>query len=266
MSDGPLHFTMRELQRNFFAPRFWVMIIATSLLLGLIGPFGTYDSLPLPGRFAYWTAIVLATYFASGATVFLLVRLVWPRSNRHTLHYMVAGAVSGVPIAAVVSVINAAVFGTGPGKGIAFLPLLGYSAVIGAVVSTLIAVFTEQFERLAMASATPVDQALAKHPRIVERLPPGERGALSHMSMQDHYVEVRTARGGGLVLMRFADAIAETAGTTGLQIHRSHWVALDAVEKGMRCEGKLYLRLADGTELPVSRSFQPAVREAGLLP
>jgi DNA-binding LytR/AlgR family response regulator len=126
----------------------------------------------------------------------------------------------------------------------------------------LIAIFTSQYERAASAAVAP---AAPKRPRVVDRLPPAQRGQLTHMSMQDHYVDVRTDRGGGLVLMRFADAIAETDGTAGVQIHRSHWVASNAVEKAIRRDGKLVLKLTDGTELPVSRSFQPAVKEAGLL-
>ncbi len=81
--------------------------------------------------------------------------------------------------------------------------------------------------------------------------------------MQDHYVDVRTDKGGTLVLMRLADAIAETEGVAGLQIHRSHWVALEGIEKAVRRDGRLLLRMRDGTELPVSRTFAPAVREAG---
>ena len=265
MTDGPLHFTMRELERMFFAPRFWALIVGASVLLGLIGPFGTYDSLPLPGRFAYWTATVLATYFAGGATVFLLVELLWPGRTRNAWHYAAAGAVSGLPIAVVVWGINAAVFGTGPREGIAFLPLLGYCVVIAGLVSMLIAVFTSQYESAASAAATTGAPTAPVRPRILDRLPPAQRGQLTHMSMQDHYVDARTTRGGGLVLMRFADAVAETDGAEGLQIHRSHWVAKGVVEKAVRRDGKLFLKLADGTELPVSRSFQPAVKEAGLL-
>jgi hypothetical protein len=256
---------MRELQRMFFAPRFWALIVGASLLLGLTGPFGTYDSLPLPGRFAYWTATVLATYFAGGATVFLLVQSLWTEGTRQAWHYGAAGAVSGLPVATVVWGINAAVFGTGQGEGIAFLPLLGYCVVIAGLVSMLIAVFTSQYERAASAAATTVAPAAPERPRVVDRLPPAQRGQLTHMSMQDHYVDVRTDRGGGLVLMRFADAVAETDGADGMQIHRSHWVAREAVGNAVRRDGKLFLKLTDGTELPVSRSFQAAVKEAGLL-
>ena len=46
-----------------------------------------------------------------------------------------------------------------------------------------------------------------------------------------NYVEVWTERGTHLVLMRLSDAIRETAGENGLQIHRSHWVALGAVKR-----------------------------------
>ena len=74
MTDGPLHFTMRELQRLASAPRFWAAIAGTSVLLGLVGPFGTYEGLRLPARLAYWAATVIATYFVGVATVDFLVR------------------------------------------------------------------------------------------------------------------------------------------------------------------------------------------------
>ncbi|EBV3599940.1 LytTR family transcriptional regulator, partial [Salmonella enterica subsp. enterica serovar Virchow] len=90
------------------------------------------------------------------------------------------------------------------------------------------------------------------------------RGQLTHLSMQDHYVDVRTDNGGAMVLMRLSDAIAETRGVEGLQIHRSHWVALGAVQKAIRRGGRPYVIMKDGTELPVSRSYLDTVRSAGL--
>ena len=65
--------------------------------------------------------------------------------------------------------------------------------------------------------------------------------------------------------MRFADAIRETDGVNGLQIHRSHWVALDAVAGTHRHNGRLFLAMQDGTRLPVSRSRAEEVRGAGLV-
>ncbi|MEX0955251.1 MAG: LytTR family transcriptional regulator DNA-binding domain-containing protein [Rhizobiaceae bacterium] len=261
MTDGPLHFTMRELQRTFFAPRFWAAIAGASVLLGLIGPFGTFEAMALSGRLAYWATIAVSTYFIGGACVFLFVRAVSPGRMPGAAMFGLAGAIAGIPVALVVWGINAQVF-TGPGEGVGLLPLVAYTIAISAVVSALLAVFGRLYEQARSSGASAPEP---KRPRIADRLPPAQRGRLTHMSMQDHYVDVRTTKGGGLVLMRFADAVAETDGAAGLQIHRSHWVANDAVEKAVRRDGKLFLKLSDGTELPVSRSFQAAVKEAGLL-
>ncbi len=263
MADGPLHFTMRELQRYFFAPPFWAAIGGASVLLGLIGPFGTYDALALPGRLAYWAAIAVSTYFLGGACVFLFVRLISPDRMPGAVMFALAGAIAGIPVTLAVWGLNAIVFGVNPVHSIALMPLAAYTIVIAAIVSMLLAVFGRMFEE-AKGGEDAVTRE-TRRPGIIERLPPSQRGQLSHMSMQDHYVDVRTDKGGGLVLMRFADAVAESEGVDGLQIHRSHWVARDAVAEAVRRDGKLFLRLTDGTELPVSRSFQSAVKEAGLL-
>jgi DNA-binding LytR/AlgR family response regulator len=43
-------------------------------------------------------------------------------------------------------------------------------------------------------------------------------------------------------------------------VHRSHWVADDFVAKLNRADGRLSLSLADGTEIPVSRTYAANVR------
>lgn len=63
------------------------------------------------------------------------------------------------------------------------------------------------------------------------------------------------------MLLRFADAIREIGATAGLQVHRSHWVADAQVEKLKRDNGKLFVVTKDGSEIPVSRTFQSAARE-----
>ncbi len=95
---------------------------------------------------------------------------------------------------------------------------------------------------------------------------PQKRGALIALSAEDHYVRVTTTAGTELVLMRLADAMAEISQTQGLQVHRSHWVALDQVVKVIRIGGRGELTLSDGSTRPISRGFMPAVRAAGLLP
>lgn len=100
--------------------------------------------------------------------------------------------------------------------------------------------------------------------RFLERLPPRLRGAtVLAVEAEDHYLRVHTDRGSDLLLLRLADAVAELEGIEGAQVHRSWWVARDAVADVRRGDGRATLTLKDGAQVPVSRSFAPALRQAG---
>lgn len=100
--------------------------------------------------------------------------------------------------------------------------------------------------------------------RLLGRLPPARRGALIRLEVNDHYVKVVTESGSENLLMRLADAISETEGVDGLQVHRSHWVARDAITGLARERGKCVLVLQDGSQVPVSRSHAPRVQALAL--
>lgn len=260
MTESPLQSTKRELQQMAVSSRLWAALVSAALVLGLAGPFGTFEELRLLPRLAYWAAIVVTTYFAGVATVFLLVRLVRPGRPTGLPGYALAGAAAGVPVAAIVSLINLQAFG-GPEPPISYLALLAYCVAIAAVVSTVVAAFQTDAAASGSRGKTPGTAGSAR-PGILDRLPAHLRGRLLYMSMQDHYVDVHTDKGSTLVLMRLGDAIAETGGTAGLQIHRSHWVALDAVDGPVRRDSRLFVKMQDGALLPVSRSYAPALKEA----
>ena len=81
------------------------------------------------------------------------------------------------------------------------------------------------------------------------------------LEMDDHYVNVYTTGGSCLILMRFADAVAELGGL-GMQVHRSHWVARRHMLATVRRDGRTMLRVTGGRNVPVSRPYLPAVRAA----
>lgn len=81
-----------------------------------------------------------------------------------------------------------------------------------------------------------------------------------HLTAQDHYVEVVTDHGSHLILMRFSDALNELTNFEGIQIHRAHWVALNAVKKSLRKDDKLIIETIDGKRFPVSRSHSKKVK------
>lgn len=85
------------------------------------------------------------------------------------------------------------------------------------------------------------------------------------LAAEEHYVRVLTPERSELVYGRLRDAIAEMPDSRGLQVHRSWWVAQQAVVAAHRGERRYELELVDGTRLPVSDRFTASARERGLL-
>ena len=102
-----------------------------------------------------------------------------------------------------------------------------------------------------------------QHVRFLDRLP-GKLGRdVVYLSVSGHYVNAVTTEGSGVILMRFADAVAELE-DLGMQVHRSYWVAHDHITGVFRRDERMFVRVTGGHEVPVSRSYLPAVR--ALLP
>ncbi|WP_406870827.1 LytTR family DNA-binding domain-containing protein [Thioclava sp. 'Guangxiensis'] len=100
-------------------------------------------------------------------------------------------------------------------------------------------------------------------PRLLQRLPKARQGDIWHLQSRDHYVHVTTSKGSHQVLIRLADAMAELEGVQGLQVHRSHWVAEEAVAEGRKLNSKAELTLRNGAVIPVSRTYLSDAEDAG---
>ena len=86
-----------------------------------------------------------------------------------------------------------------------------------------------------------------------------------------HYMEVVTSSGRALILYRLRDAIEEMAALdadqiektdsiTGLQCHRSYWIALAHTVRLQTRGREGLLVMSDGRSVPVSRRYLPAVK------
>lgn len=93
-------------------------------------------------------------------------------------------------------------------------------------------------------------------------LPPDRRDALIAIEAEDHYLRVHTDRGNALIHRGFGDALSQVSAFDGLQVHRSWWVARDAVKRLERNGDRLSIELTNGLRVPVSRTYALAVREA----
>ena len=83
------------------------------------------------------------------------------------------------------------------------------------------------------------------------------------LEAQDHYVRLYTDRGSDLVLMGFEAALAKAAGLDGRRVHRSWWVARDAITAIHRGDGRAVFTLRAGVQAPVSRRYARGLRSAG---
>lgn len=256
MKDTPLQSALRELRRAYSDALALAVMIGIGAAAGLTGPFGTFENLALMPRLFYWLLIVLGSYGAGLFGAILSDGLLLRGRGPLPLRIAVQGMGASIPVTVYVVLVSLLFFPDLEVTGIALHELYFYNLAISL---GLIAVLEGVARPRRLAQA---DGSEPEPPPLLQRLPKAVRGKISHMSMADHYVEVFTDSGRAMVLMRLSDAIAETRGVRGLQVHRSHWVATDAVAGLERVEGRVVLKLRTGDVLPVSRSYLPAVRAA----
>lgn len=255
----PQH-ALRELRRSFRHPVTWAVLLGITGILAIAGPFGTDDLMRFAPRAAYWGALAVSTYaigMLTGAILWPWLRGRWP----NPAIILAAGLGTGLGATLAVTLLNLAVFGFLPDwtevPGFA-APIFAIALIVTAVLDILMGLFNGRTGAEARTDAP-------EGPALLDRLPFDKRGALLALSVEDHYVCVRTDRGEALLLMRLTDAIRETAPVAGLRVHRSHWVALGAVTAARRDGDRAVLTLRDGTEVPASRANVAALRDAGLL-
>jgi DNA-binding LytR/AlgR family response regulator len=95
---------------------------------------------------------------------------------------------------------------------------------------------------------------------LLSRLPSRLGDEIVALEAEDHYLRVHTTLGSNLILMRLSDAIAGIEPDLGLQVHRSWWVADDAICEIIRSEQRTHLKLSNGLLVPVGRTYSAAVR------
>lgn len=268
---GALQLALRELQRELTSPRTYLLLGLVIIVVTIAGPFGTFAEFALLPRLAYWAAVILTSFLtgtAAGTVVkHALIRRGWTQLQRLPLVGVAVGLAASVPV----TLISLVVFGPDQMSGPMLANLIFYGLVFGMVTTTAVMLVTGgERSRTNVPVADLADAGPANvsplEPRLLRRLPLAKRGALISLSVEDHYVTVVTSKGREMVLLRLTDAIGEAEPIKGLRIHRSHWVAQDAIRAVLRVEGRLEVETVLGDRLPVSRGYAAEVKAAGLLP
>lgn len=244
--------------------RVWMIL---TVVVALAGPFGTYRSIDLPLRLAI-AAILIAVAICVAAGIRVLVQCV--RGGRRS--FWACAVLNAVCLAILMPSLGLLVLDLPVYKANAQPPSWLELSLFTALCSLSVSAYrhgsysraqTRKVETVAGTATVMAPEADQERvlPRLLDRLPEELQGDLLSISVRDHYVDIRTCSGEASILLRLSDAIAETEGVDGAQIHRSHWVAWDAVEGAEKAATRLILRLRDGTQLPVSKTYRALVEE-----
>lgn len=244
--------------RKWAARLAWLLALGT--FLAILGPYGT-GRVGWPEVWVYWVGLIIMGAVVGWTTGPLAQRL-FPALPEWA-YYVIAAFCISVPVTAAVFAINVMMAEQVHWRA---LPITWFFVLVVSGFVVIIAWIARHIENLRQAARETASHIAPARPSeaLLGKLPhPLRRARLISMSAEDHYLRVRTDSGEALILMRLSDGIAACEALDGAQVHRSWWVAREAVRDVKKGDGRATLILEDGSEAPVSRSFYPALREAG---
>ncbi|MEG3085130.1 LytTR family DNA-binding domain-containing protein [Sphingomonas sp. PB2P12] len=254
-------------------------------VLAFLAPFGTY-SFDAIGRVGYWSSLMASWLVLSLAAYWLVWQVPGLRSRGDSKLRVIAFVLAILPMMVVAGVASNMMTGWLPYAEevtelfIAVVLLCGGCTYLG----------DRMVERVTNAHSHAVLVALVQDAKpdqpgeegrlmeegipgegptdtaLIDRLPAHVRGEILCMQVEDHYVRVHSHNSSALVLMRFSDALRGIDHIPGSQVHRSWWVATDAVTRLRKTGRTAQLTLINGVSVPVSQPYlAQATNSWGLL-
>lgn len=238
--------------------------VGIGVLLGLMGPFGSFFNGGPMARIPYWVGSItcgmvlfgcLARLAAAGAR-----RVGMPEWTILAPVILVGSAIQGAPL----RVVAIALW---PAIAHSVSPLAWYGQGVAITTPIMLAYYfirvrTRSPAFIRVRTRSPAREGMVP---VEAPAPAAEPGAVLYLKMEDHYVRIRTEHGSRLEIGPLARVTGGLAGVEGLQVHRSWWVARRAIEGVERDGRNLRLRLVDGETAPVSRASVAKLRAAGWL-
>jgi hypothetical protein len=252
--------TMRQLLAWPLARRV-APVLALGVLLGFAAPFASHPPLSAPVRYGFWIGMVFVGYFAALAAEKLVPETSVSRPELRLGAVAIASALPLTFFAAwVIPVLR---------PGHLYQPLQ-LPALFGPVAAVQLAiVFTLLRKPSGLVPPSPAasrEPSGSFPPALLSRLPHRLGDQIMALEAEDHYLRVHTTIGSDLVLLRLSDAVAAIEPDLGLQVHRSWWVAQDAICEFVKSQERSHLKLRNGLLVPVGRTYMAAVRARAARP
>jgi len=230
------------------------------LFLGLVGATDSYE-LPIILRLGLWLGLC-----AIGGLFGLAIEAALGRfgfQGRSAIAWWLAVTLAlAAAMVPVIFLVNS----TGSSPQISYLPLFAFNslAISAALTAMRFVIGTLMSPSRIVDPDAEADLRPDGSPPILGRLPPALQSAqVLALKSEGHYVRVHTSLGEHMILMRLHDAIMETQGINGLQVHRSWWIAREAFSEIDKRSGKWEAIVNAQLRVPISRSFRSAISEAG---
>ena len=220
------------------------------VVLGLIGPFGSYSGMSVAERVGHFTLCVTLIGSASLIISYGVARRFfqgyWPLWAALLVDLALALPGAGIIYLSLRLIVPAVAAHLEPTQLLWQNLLL---ALIFRAVSLLVSWTRIRDGAMVEAPVPPAESAS----ELRQKLPRALRAEpIMALTSEDHYLRVHTPKGEALIHMTLAEAVA--ALPHGFQVHRSHWVANTAIKS----VGAGRVELVTGLSVPLSRHRRKA--------
>jgi hypothetical protein len=236
-------------------PRWWARALSFAALAGallaLLGPYGSYYN-DLSLRLIDWIVILLLATVILGLSIPPLLRWGTRAGLPRPFVFVAALGVAAVPTALMAKSVSEFFWA----RRVAEYRWTDW------YLQTLLLTFTIVGVWATVEIARSILRYKAMPAPTGSDAPPSD---VICLQMEDHYVRVHHDTGSRLELMPLREAIRRYGRRDGLQVHRSWWVAGDAVDGVERDSRNWRLRLRNGLVVPIARNRISDARARGWL-
>ncbi len=239
------------------------MTISINLFIGLtigyLGPFGSYE-MPLFNRLSYWVILIGVGHFIYSQTNDLFNWYLGSKIKNAIIRFLLPSFFGALLLTFFVEYMSHIYYESNMSFYENFLFHFPKVFILGLVLN-LIGLLLDKYHDSHNLLATKQQDHDPLLNNFFNRLPKNLGKELICFSMEDHYLHVHTEEGSHMMLLRMKDALVELKSYKGFQVHRSWWVATDAVIDVKKESRKATLIMKNEMNVPVSQKYLPLIKE-----